>query len=303
MPIPRLSLFVPNIAFDQINKPNLRWLTDFAVRCENKGVGAIWVMDHIYWQTSTVEQIITIASIAAATSKINIGSMVLQLPLRHNSIIILAKQLSDIYDIAGERLTLGLGLGTVEGEYQIMGTDFTKRAKLFDSDLNLLAKIFDNGFHLNRSNNEIYFEEKQFSNIPLWLGNRGGDRALQRVVKYADGWMPLFIGLNELNFAKEKINFMINQDFSNRKPIKYGVTLLINNGDDFQISANAKRFSSLFGIPYEHFSKYVISGNLKQCANQIQTFIDSGLEHISTFWPTTDPIDDFLEIQSLLNFN
>ena len=29
--------------------------------------------------------------------------------------------------------------------------------------------------------------------IPIWLGTRGGDAALRRVVRTADGWMPLII--------------------------------------------------------------------------------------------------------------
>ncbi len=303
MSMPKLGLGLSNVAFDQTNKLSLKWLTEYAVKCENEGVEAIWIMDHVYWQTPTVEQIIALAAIAAVTRKINFGTLVLQLPLRHNSIRILAKQLHNIYEVAGDRLSLGLGLGSVKLEYQVMGIDFTNRAKLFDSDLQLLVEIFDKGFHVSRSTNKIQADEKIFNNIPIWLGSRAGDRALDRVVKYADGWMPLFIDVSELAVARKKINLMVKQSFDKRKSIKYGVSLLINNGDDSQIIANANRFSSLFGMPYKYFSKYVVTGNLKQCASQIQMYLDIGLDHISTLWPTTDPLNNFLEIQSMLNLS
>jgi alkanesulfonate monooxygenase SsuD/methylene tetrahydromethanopterin reductase-like flavin-dependent oxidoreductase (luciferase family) len=78
-----------------------------------------------------------------------------------------------------------------------MGADFEHRADVLDEQVALMRRLltepvvtFDGRFHqLDR----VGINPLPGRDIPIWLGTRGGDAALRRVVRTADGWMPLIM--------------------------------------------------------------------------------------------------------------
>lgn len=81
--------------------------------CERLGYDSIWALDHLapYWLKSGAswECWTTLASLAAHTGEIKLGSLVTNVNLRHPSL--LAKITSSLDNISHGRVIVGLGTG------------------------------------------------------------------------------------------------------------------------------------------------------------------------------------------------
>ena len=83
--------------------------SEFARDVEAKGVTGLWVTDSFGRGRATMDPIVLMSVIAAVTKKIEIGTCVLQVPVRHP--VELAHRIESLHAITGDRLMLGLGCG------------------------------------------------------------------------------------------------------------------------------------------------------------------------------------------------
>src|SRR6185295_5969953 len=83
-----------------------------------------------------LEALTLMAYLAAATSRVTLGTEVLVLPQRHPTLV--AKQVSTIDTLSGGRVRLGVGVGWQESEYEALGEDFHTRGKRMDEAIRLL---------------------------------------------------------------------------------------------------------------------------------------------------------------------
>src|SRR5512144_1195696 len=79
------------------------------------------------------DPIVTLAYVAAATSRIRLGTSVLIMPFY--SPVILAKQLATLDRVSGGRLDVGLGIGWSRDEFQASGTRDERRGARADEFL------------------------------------------------------------------------------------------------------------------------------------------------------------------------
>lgn len=152
--------------------------------------------DPPYTDEDTFHEILTLfAHLAAITSTIEFVPSVIVLPQRQAPLV--AKQVATVDRLAGGRLHVAVGVGWNHAEYAAMGADFEHRGDVLEEQVGLLRRLltepvvtFDGRFHqLDR----VGINPLPDRHIPIWLGTRGGDAALRRVVRTADGWMPLIM--------------------------------------------------------------------------------------------------------------
>jgi probable F420-dependent oxidoreductase len=181
------------------------WL--FAQEAERLGFDSIWAGEHVVSPRSDADEhayheegvprmpssIVRLAGIAAVTRKIKIGTAILILP-QHN-VFVLAKQLATLDADSLGRLQVGVGIGWNRAEMSIVGGDFDRRAEQCLEALAVLKMLW--------TGEEVSFEgdfyrfpklisappPRQRPHPPIHLGMNGKD-ALQRVVRFADGWLP-----------------------------------------------------------------------------------------------------------------
>jgi alkanesulfonate monooxygenase SsuD/methylene tetrahydromethanopterin reductase-like flavin-dependent oxidoreductase (luciferase family) len=72
------------------------------------------------------DPIVTLAYVAAATTRIRLGTSVLIMPFY--SPVMLAKQLATLDVLSAGRLNVGLGIGWSEDEYEAVGVPFKQQA-------------------------------------------------------------------------------------------------------------------------------------------------------------------------------
>jgi alkanesulfonate monooxygenase SsuD/methylene tetrahydromethanopterin reductase-like flavin-dependent oxidoreductase (luciferase family) len=78
--------------------------------------------------------------VAAVTSRIEIGTCVLQVPVRHP--VELAHRIASLYAMTGSRLQLGVGSGSTQADFDIVGLDYAQRFKLLMSGLETMGKAW-----------------------------------------------------------------------------------------------------------------------------------------------------------------
>jgi probable F420-dependent oxidoreductase len=172
-----------------------------AAAAEQAGFGAYACTEHpappAQWLSSgghqTLDPFVTLGFVAAATTRIRLLTYLAVAPYRNPSL--LAKAAASVDVLSGGRLTLGLGAGYLEGEFDALGVPFEERSRLLDEALDVLPRHW--------SGVPFSYEGKGFvardilarpapvqHPIPIWIG--GNSRAShRRIAERAQGWMPL----------------------------------------------------------------------------------------------------------------
>lgn len=203
----RFGLALPHygFSFPDAGRVTFERVAETAREAERLGFDSVWVSDHFYLSIArygggedlhdALEPITTLAGLAAVTSRIRLGTLVLSAPFRHPAV--LAKSASTLDLFAGGRVDLGVGSGWYEPEFEDFGYDFAPTAERFrvlEETLAVLRGLFGEGaatfdgefFHLN--NARCLPRSPQAPRLPVWLGAKGGPKALRLAARYADGW-------------------------------------------------------------------------------------------------------------------
>src|SRR5256714_5872627 len=83
-----------------------------------------------------LEPFVTLGYLAAATTRVTLGTEVLVLPQREPTLV--AKQVSTLDTLSGGRVRLGVGVGWQEAEYEALGEDFHTRGARMDEAIRML---------------------------------------------------------------------------------------------------------------------------------------------------------------------
>ena len=120
-----------------------------AGRMEEAEFDSIWVYDHFFlrWPerptVATWECWTTLSALAQATTRVQLGSMVLGVPFRNPAVV--AKMASTLDEVSGGRLILGLGAGWHEPEFSATGAPFDHRAGRFEEALKIICPLLRDG--------------------------------------------------------------------------------------------------------------------------------------------------------------
>lgn len=113
-------------------------IVEWAVKADAGPFTSLGVLDRIVYPN--YEALITLAAAAAVTRRVRLMTTVLLAPVRNAAI--LAKQAASIDALSGGRLTLGLGVGGREDDFQAVGVAFHERGRLFDAELATMHQIW-----------------------------------------------------------------------------------------------------------------------------------------------------------------
>jgi probable F420-dependent oxidoreductase len=142
----------------------------------------------------------TFGFLAARTSTIRFATFVLVLGYHHP--LAIAKRYGTLDRICGGRLTLGVGVGSLEDEFVLLGAEFDERGPIGDDAIRALRAAL--------SDPEPEYDGEYFTfggfvvdpsavqpGVPIWIGGRTA-RSLRRAVELGDGWAPFGLSSAEL---------------------------------------------------------------------------------------------------------
>lgn len=213
----QVGVIIPNAG----TKATPENITTVARWAEELGYHSLWVTDHVAlpekvdayypyrshgrWdyppETSWLDPLLALLWAAAAAPSLKIGTSVLVIPLRHP--ILLAKQISTLDFLTGGRVILGVGVGWMEEEAVLMGTDFAGRGRRAVEMVRLMREFWSG--ETVRFQGDLWRVEgcKMYPKPPqpripvLWGGH--SDATLKRVARVGDGWHPTQITLEQLD--------------------------------------------------------------------------------------------------------
>lgn len=113
---------------------------DLARQVESRGFAGLWVTNSFGRGRPTLDPIVLMSVIAALTRRIEIGTCVLQVPVRHP--VELAHRIAALHAITGARLQLGLGSGSTKADFDIVGADYETRFKTLMNSLDIMRKAW-----------------------------------------------------------------------------------------------------------------------------------------------------------------
>lgn len=155
-----------------------------------------------YW-----DPLATLGYLAARTESIRLATQVLVLGYHHP--LEIAKRYGTLDLVSGGRLVLGLGVGSLEQEFELLGAHFDDRGARADDALAALRASLSRA---RPSYHGTYFDFDDVvvaphavqSQVPLWVGGRTL-RSLRRAVLLGDGWVPFGLTLDESSALLAKV--------------------------------------------------------------------------------------------------
>jgi probable F420-dependent oxidoreductase len=176
-------------------------MVHFARRAEELGYSSLWSFQRLlnpatghYGEPyrSVQDPLISLAYAAAVTSRVRLGTAVVNAPFY--APIVLAKQLTTLDHVSGGRLDVGLGLGWSPEEFTAVGVPYERRGARMEEFVACLRAVwaddpasFDGEFY---EVPPVRVDPKpvQRPHPPVLLGG-GADVALRRAGRIADGWI------------------------------------------------------------------------------------------------------------------
>ena len=128
------------------------------------------------------DPLLALTAAAAVTTRVELGTGILQLPLYQPADVIL--KVLTLMQIAGDRLLLGVGAGSTQADYALHGQDFRQRFQQLEVSLESLRQGFESGLV---GSGDVGLPPNLKGGPPLLLGTWGQN--VKRVATEFDGWI------------------------------------------------------------------------------------------------------------------
>lgn len=189
-----------------------REMRELAEAAESGGLDSIWVADHLFTRSDNGtdrglwESMSMLAALAEATSRVELGPLVLCTPFRNPGMIAWAANSLD--EISGGRFVLGLGAGWHQPEFDAFGFDFGHKVSVFADSLQIIAPLLRDGQVAHegkylRGEARIHPRGPRPSGPPI-LTAGSGPRMLGLTARFADRWNSVWYGLPTDEFRDER---------------------------------------------------------------------------------------------------
>ena len=302
-----------------------------AETAEEFGFHALSVHDHIvfngYWIVSGArgidapgddrnlfEAMQTMTFAAARTSKIRLVASVIVLPIREP--VLFAKQAATLDVLSNGRLTLGFGVGppltpgdkettklgshrsNAGKEYDAVGV-YGNRGPRTDEYIEAVLEIWQNssatyrGKYTSFTDIEVFPKPIQKPHPPIFIGGRS-EFAIQRTVKYGDGWNPSQPSAPQMSEGIARIQDLCRQ--AGKAPVtNFGVNIpsVIAATDEAADAIARPTVASMFPGETEYQERTII-GSPDTFIRRVREFKKAGVNYVE-LKPLYPDMDHFME--------
>jgi len=265
---------------------------------EAGGFDSIWAGDHVSFYVPILESMTVLSFVAGATERVQLGSSVYLLPLRHPTTT--AKVVSTLDVLSGGRLLFGIGVGgEFPPEFEASGVPVNERGSRTDEAIGILRKLW--------SQDGVAHEGKHFRFGPISMDPKpvrpggppiivGGRKApaLRRAGRLGDGYVSHMCAAE--TYAQNLDVIRRHAEEAGRKdvPFETAAFLFTILDDDYEraLDGAANLLQMIYNRPFRDAAKkYCLLGRTDDCLEQLQKFADAGCRHF-VLSPLMDP-DEF----------
>jgi alkanesulfonate monooxygenase SsuD/methylene tetrahydromethanopterin reductase-like flavin-dependent oxidoreductase (luciferase family) len=251
-------------------------LTEWARRAEARGFSSLGTIDRIAYPN--LEPLASLAAAAAVTERIGLATTVLLGPLRPNPVAV-AKQVLSVHALSGGRMTLGIGLGGREDDYEHAGVDTEKRGKGLDAMLARIKEAWEDdvmGPHTGT--------------LPRILVGGSVEASFQRAARFGDGWIAA--GAPPAQFAEWRQEFETVWTTTGRSETpQNGALAYFSLGDQAEEEARAylTDYYAWLGDEVAGFIADSAAKDPETAKQYVSGFAEAGCQELFLFPSSSDP--------------
>ncbi len=285
-----MQIFGSDIRFGVHSGPQNTSFDDYRdlwVRCEELGYD--WVSDFDHFLPifndpagSQFEGTTTLAAMAAHTSRVRCGMLVLGVTYRHPAVV--ANIAATIDHVSGGRLELGMGAAWFELEHDQYGIPFPRigvRMDMLDEACRIMRSLWTqetttfDGKHFRLEDARMEPKPLQ-GRLPLVIGGAGERRTLRIVAEHGDIWNTFYGDEDEyahkLGVLAAHCGDVGREPADVRKSLTFRAIL-----DEDEQSARQRVQATFGGPPPERLEKMLITGTPEQCVERLRPYAELGV--------------------------
>jgi alkanesulfonate monooxygenase SsuD/methylene tetrahydromethanopterin reductase-like flavin-dependent oxidoreductase (luciferase family) len=223
-------------------------MRDMAIATEHGGLDSVWVADHLLitggdgLARGIWESMAMLGALADATTRVELGPLVLCAPFRSPGMIAWAANTLD--EISGGRFVLGLGAGWHQPEFDAFGFEFGRRVSYFEDALEVIVPLlregrvdYDGEFASGHAELRPRPGSTTRSGPPILLAG-SKPRMMSLIAKWADRFNSVWYGLPTDEFRDERSNLQEACQAIGRDPATIEVSVGIAVKDPRAIDEN-----------------------------------------------------------------
>lgn len=284
-----IGVYVPQMGFSYAD------VLHRAVRCEELGIGSLWLYDHLYGpgmpEIDSLEAWTLATALLARTERLRVGHMVLCNQFRHPAV--LAKMATTLDQISAGRLQLGIGSGSIEDEHRRTGLDwgsFATRSQRLAETLEILTQAFGtgtvdfSGAHYTVHDLPIRPGAVQQPRPPIVVGGVGEKYTLPLVARYADVWNVPTYALGELEHKQSVLRTLCADIGRDPATIVMSVEAVMALSPDEQSLPKVREFAEKrFGGPGFGLTEGGLIGTAPTIVERLRHWQDLGFGQVVLF--------------------
>jgi alkanesulfonate monooxygenase len=282
-------------------------LARYCSEVEKLGYTSIWHAEHYVvapplLSTSWYEPLVTMAAVASLVKKVKIGTSVVILPLRNPGV--LAKEVATLDVLSNGRFMLGVAIGWLDKEYELVGVSMRERGRRFEEAIKVMKLLWTTESASWEGRfwrfKDIRLEPKplQKPHPPIIIGAGGRslsdpnrfERLLRRAAELGDGWYAAtYVPTEYIRKAVE----ILRRDLKELKKddrdfhIMSHKYVYLLDGDESKAS---EVVSQVLAMPLDEAKKQYFIGDKAELARRIDEQIAAGINHFNLI-PLTRDLD------------
>ncbi len=232
------------------------------------------------WEPFTpwLDPMVTIGALGAVTERLRFFTNIFVLPMRNPFPV--AKAIATASALTGGRVSLGVGMGWCEDEFELLGAPFARRGARADEMLDLLAKLWSGGWVEHHGE---FYDVPRLEMTPtppapgpIYVGGLS-EGALKRAARH-DGWISDLISTDQAADFRARIDahreaLGRSGDFSMIVSLNDAVTV-----DQFR-RAEEVGVTDLLTMPWAYYGGFDLL--LDQKLDGLHRFADEVLVHLA----------------------
>lgn len=258
-------------------------LREITLAAERLGYYSLTCSEHVGIPTEVAavrggryyDPVATFSYMAAITQNIKFLTHIAVLPYHHP--LAVAKRFGTMDKLSKGRLILGIGVGSLKEEFDLLGAEFEQRGARYSDSMKAVKASF--GKRLPEYEGEYYnFDDfiidpcADQQDLPLWVGGRSL-RSLRRGIEDGDGWAPFALTLEQ---TAEMINKAKQLDAWKQREKRFDISLGLEIKEDLTkgegFDAVKLRLEASIKAGATHFNVSPASVSLAHYLDQITEF-------------------------------
>jgi alkanesulfonate monooxygenase SsuD/methylene tetrahydromethanopterin reductase-like flavin-dependent oxidoreductase (luciferase family) len=253
---------------------------EWARRADTTPFRSLGIIDRLVFPN--LDPIVTLSAAAAVTERIRLMPTVLLAPTRNPGV--LAKEAASLDRLSDGRLTLGLGVGAREDDFQYTGLGYHDRGKRFDRELALFHAVWCG--EAVEGVGPVGPQPIQPGGPPIVLGGYG-EAALRRLARWGTGFISGGLPANAAAPLYRRAEEIWKEAGREGKPRLYGSAY-------YALGENGKERGGQY---IRRYYGEEIGGQIAQYLPDsrdairavVQSFADVGADEVF-LWPTTPDV-------------